>query len=122
MGDKPESLAPALQANYDRARQLSSNRLSSSYNQNIPQDARLAMQQQQDRDLTADYSTALNQSAYNAYDANLARRLALANMTIGKPVVTQQKGYGSQVGNSVFGDLLQGAAQVGGAALGAAAG
>lgn len=94
--DTPESLAPALQSQYDRAQQRNASRLNSSYNQNIPQSARLAMQQQGDRDLTADYGSALNQSAYQANQAKLARQMGLAEMTIGRPVETKSYGYTTQ--------------------------
>lgn len=94
--DTPESLAPSLQAQYDRAQQRNASRLSSSYNQNIPQSARLAMQQQGDRDMNADYGSALSQSAYQANQAKLARQMGLAEMTIGKPLETKTYGYNSQ--------------------------
>lgn len=95
--DTPETLAPALQAQYDRAQQRNASRLNSSYNQNIPQSARLAMQQQGDRDMNADYGSALSQSAYSANQAKLARQMGLAEMTIGRPIETKSSGYTSQV-------------------------
>ena len=94
--DTPESLAPSLQAQYDRAQQRSANRLNSSYNQNIPNSARLAMQQQQDRDLTADYGSALGQSAFDANKLKLGRQMGLAEMTIGRPIETKSYGFNSQ--------------------------
>lgn len=90
--EMPETLAPALQAQYDRAEQRSANRLGSSYNQNIPQTARLAMQANQDRDLNASYGANLEQSSYDANNAKFARRLALANATATRTT----KGYGEQ--------------------------
>lgn len=104
--DTPETLAPALQAQYDRAQQRNANRLNSSYNQNIPNSARLAMQQQFDRDTTADYGAALGQSAYDANKMKLGRQMGLAEMTIGRPLVTKTTGTQEQGGG--FGSFLGG--------------
>lgn len=87
--DMPGGLEPSLQAQYDRAQQRNANRLNSSYAQNIPQSARLAMQQQGDRDYLADYGSALNQGYFDANRAKLARQMGLAEMTIGRPLNTK---------------------------------
>ncbi len=94
--DMPETLAPALQAQYDRYAQQSANRLGSSYNQNIPQTARLAMQANQERNLNADYGANLEQSAYDANNAKFARRLALANSTATRTTTGKQTGWQEQ--------------------------
>jgi hypothetical protein len=96
--DMPGGLEPSLQAQYDRAQQRNANRLNSSYAQNIPQSARLAMQQQGDRDYQADYGSALNQGYFDANRAKMARQMGLAEMTMGRPLntksttTTQEKG------------------------------
>lgn len=87
--DMPGGLEPSLQAQYDRAQQRNANRLNSSYAQNIPQSARLAMQQQGDRDYLADYGSALNQGYFDANRAKMARQMGLAEMTLGRPLNTQ---------------------------------
>lgn len=121
MADKPESVAPALAAQYNRAVQTNNNRLRSSYAQNLPADARLAMQERAQRDLNADYGAQINQSAYDAYDRNLQRRANLAEMTLGRPLQTssrtKQSGTNSQLmqGGGLLNSLLQGAATVGAA-------
>jgi hypothetical protein len=106
--DTPESLAPSLQAQYDRAQQRNASRLNSSYNQNIPQSARLAMQQQGDRDMNADYGAALGQSAYTSNQAKLARQMGLAEMTMGKPLQSKSTQTQEEKGGT-FGKILGGA-------------
>lgn len=112
--DTPETLAPALQAQYDRAQQRNASRLNSSYNQNIPQSARLAMQQQGDRDQNADYGSALSQAAYQANQAKLARQMGLAELTIGKPIETKSSGFTSQAqqGGGLLNSLVGGGLSV----------
>lgn len=119
MADRPETLAPAQQAQYDRARERNDNRFGSAYNTNLPTAARLAMQSEADRDLTADYGTAQNQAAYDAYGANLSRRLALANLTTGRPLQSKSYGYGTQPRQSsgVAAAGISGGATVAAAAL-----
>lgn len=122
--DMPGGLAPSLQAQFDRGQQRNANRLSSSYNQNIPQTARLAMQQQGDRDMTADYGSALGQSAFDANRIKLGRQMGLAEMTLGKPLATKQWGYDTQISQqpSIWKQLLGGALSAGAAFAGAGAG
>jgi len=107
--DTPESVAPALQAQYDRAQQRNAARLNSSYNQNIPQTARMAMQQQGDRDFLADYGSQIRQSGMDANQAKLARQMGLAEMTIGRPLQTSGTQTQQQQGgfwNSLAGGAL----------------
>lgn len=118
MSPAPESLAPALQAQYDRAQEQSRQRYGSAYGQNIPEVTRRAMQGQEQRGLTQDYGAALSQSAYDASQANFARRMALAEMTIGRPLQSGSSGYQSQVVPSMLSQILQAGAQVGSAYLG----
>lgn len=108
--DMPGGLEPSLQAQYDRAQQRNANRLNSSYAQNIPQSARLAMQQQGDRDYLADYGSALNQGYFDANRAKLARQMGLAEMTIGRPLNTkstttqqEQGGFWSSLAGGALG-------------------
>lgn len=110
--DMPETLAPALQAQYDRMSQRNANRMASSYNQNIPQTARVAMQAQQDRDLNADYGANLQQAAYDANNAKFARRLALADATATRTTTGKQTGWQEQQkqGSGFWGSLAGGLA------------
>jgi hypothetical protein len=108
--DTPESLAPSLQAQYDRAQQRNAARLNSSYNQNIPNTARLAMQQQGDRDFLADYGASLNQSAYDANKMKLGRQMGLAEMTLGRPLATSQSGTSTAQQKGGFWSSLAGGA------------
>ena len=112
----PESLAPALQAQFDRAKQRSSDRWGSAYNQNIPNVTRNAMQGREERDATADYGSALGESAYQANNNNFARRMALAEMTMGRPLQTggSSSGYNTQLMQqpSIWGSILGGAAGI----------
>ena len=117
MSPAPESLAPALQAQYDRAQEQSRQRYGSAYGQNIPEVTRRAMQGQEQRGLTQDYGAALSQSAYDANQANFARRMALAEMTIGRPLQSGSSGYQSQVAPSIWGQIIQSAGQMGAAAM-----
>lgn len=117
--DMPESLQPALQAQFDRAQQRNSNRLNSSYNQNIPQVARLAMQQQGERDLTADYGAALGQSAFDAKNAALQRKMFLASLTAPRPLQSKTSGYGTQVTQTpgLLNSIIGGASTIAGGFL-----
>lgn len=117
MSPMPESLAPSLQAQYDRAQELSRQRGASAYGQNIPEVTRRAMQGQEQRGLTQDYGSMLSQSAYDANQANFARRMALAEMTIGRPLQSGSSGYQSQVMPGVLSDVLKAGAQVASAAI-----
>lgn len=98
MPAQPEFLQPAQQAQYDRARERNASRLQSAYGQNVPESARMAMMQRGDRDLTADYGTALNQSAFDAQKANLQRQMYLDEAYRERPLqtggtsTTQEKG------------------------------
>ena len=92
----PETLAPNLQAQYDRARQQSANRWNTAYAANIPEVTRRAMQAQEERGAAQDYGSMLSQSAWDANNANFARRMALAEMTLGRPLQTSSSGYNTQ--------------------------
>jgi hypothetical protein len=83
-------LPPALQAQYDRARQKSANRTNSAYNAATPVHLRNAQQNMQERDLLGDQGIALAQGAYDQNQAGFARKLALADMTAKR----QQTGSG----------------------------
>lgn len=117
----PETLAPALQAQFDRAQQRSADRWGSAYNQNIPAVTRNAMLGRENRDYQADYGAALGQSAYDANNANFARKMGIAEMTMGRPLQTggTSSGYNTQVMQtpSIWGSIIGGAANVGGAAI-----
>ena len=102
---------PLIQAQFDRARQRRENRLGSSYNQNIPQVARVAMQQQGDREDAADYGTLLAQTAYSDRMAKLGGYGNLAGMTASTPLQSGSSGYGTQVvqQQSPWGSIIGGA-------------
>lgn len=91
----PESLAPNLQAQYDKARQKSQDRWSTAYLGNVPEVARRAMMANEQRGVGQDYMTALQQSSMDANNANWARKMALAEMTIGRPLQSGSSGYQS---------------------------
>ena len=113
----PESVQPGIQAQYDRARERSSNRWNSAYNQNIPGVARNAMLDEQERGLTADEGAATAQAAFDAKDADLRKNMFLAELTSSKPLQTRQSGYNSQIPQSNGGGFW---GQLAGAAIGTA--
>lgn len=113
----PESLAPNLQAQFDRAQELSSQRWNSAYGQQIPEVTRRAMQGQEQRGMAQDYGTALSQSAWDSNQMNFARRMALAEMTMGRPLQTSSSGYNTQFapqqqGSGIWGSLIGAGATV----------
>lgn len=95
MPSMPESLAPMLQAQFDRQKELSNQRWSSAYGQNMPDFTRRAMQGMEQRGLNQDYTAAMQQGAFDANNANFMRKMALAQMTIGRPLEASQSGYQS---------------------------
>lgn len=115
----PETLAPALQAQYDRAQEKSAQSWGSAYGANVPDFTRRAMQGQERRGMTADYGAQMGQGAFDANNANFQRRLALAEMTLGRPLQNKSFGYESRMPQSsgVLNSIINGAAQVGSAAL-----
>lgn len=124
--DQNEFLAPSIQAGYDRTRQRFGQQLNSSYNQNIPQTARLAMQRDFDRDTMADEGMAKAQAGYNAQNAALQRRLALAGITTGSPLQSGQGGFNSQFApqqqsSGIWNSIIGGASNVLGAGITAGA-
>ena len=76
MSAMPETLAPALQAQYDRAQERSAQSWGSAYGANIPDVTRRAMQGQERRGMMADYGAQVGQAAFDANNANFQRRLA----------------------------------------------
>lgn len=106
MPDESETLAPNLQAQYDRSTEINANRMNSAYNQNIPNAARLAMQAENDRNARYDYGANLAQASDDSQTRNYNRRLALAGLTIGKPL--QTGGYTHQKGGWLN-SLMEGA-------------
>lgn len=116
----PESLAPSLQAQFDRGQEASRQRWNSAYGQNIPEVTRRAMQGQEQRGMTADYGSAMGQAAFDANQANYARKLALAEMTLGRPIQTKSYGYQTQFAPSsgIWNSLIQaGGTVLGGMAM-----
>lgn len=96
MSAMPETLAPALQSQYDRAQEQSAQRWSSAYGGNVPEVARRAMQGQEQRGFQQDYGSAMGQAAFDANNTNYNRRMALAEMTLGRPLQSRSSGYQSQ--------------------------
>jgi len=105
-------LPPAMQAQYDRARQKSANRTNSAYNQATPAHLRNAQQNMQERDLLGDQGIALAQGAYDQNQASFARKMALAGMTARQN--STGSGYGSHVTQTpgLWGDAIQGGAGI----------
>lgn len=97
MSPMPESLAPALQAQFDRGQEQSRQRWNSAYGSGLPDVTRRAMQGQEQRGLMQDYGAALSQSAFDANQATFARRMQLAEMTLGRPLQSKSSGYQSQM-------------------------
>jgi hypothetical protein len=77
------------------------------------------MQEQADRNNRMDYAAARDKSAYDAYDVNLRRRLALAELTKDTRTTNKTSGFNSQLqqGSGLLNSIIAGAAQVGSAAL-----
>lgn len=96
-GDTAETLQPALEGQYNRARENNSRRYRSQYNQGgTTAAARIAQEGEAERGLTADYGAALGQSAYDAKQQGLARRTFLAGLTVPRPLATRESGYNTQ--------------------------
>lgn len=119
MSAMPETLAPALQAQYDRAQEKSAQSWGSAYGANIPDVTRRAMQGQERRGMMADLGSQLSQASFDANNANFQRRMALAEMTLGRPLQSKSYGYNSQMPQSggALNSIINGAAQVGSAAV-----
>lgn len=118
----PETLAPALLAAFERAKQRSQNRWSTAYLGNMPETARRATMAQEERNVGQDYMTALQQSAQEANNASFQRKLAIAGMTLGQPLQSGSYGYQSAFAPPGFWQSMAlGAVQgAGGAAITAA--
>jgi hypothetical protein len=111
--DTPETLQPALEAQYNRAKERNATRYRSQYNQGgTTEAARLAQEAEADRGLMSDYGGALGQAAFDSKQQGLARRTFLAGLTVPRPLATKESGYNSQVTDSVWGRLLDGATRV----------
>ena len=69
--------------------------------------------------MMADYGAQMGQAAFDANNANFQRRMALAEMTLGRPLQSKSSGFNSQMPQSsgMGAAALQGGAMVGGAAL-----
>lgn len=106
--DMPETLQPALEAQYNRARERNANAYRSQYNQGgMTTAARLAGEAEANRGLTADYGGALGQAAFDAKQVGLQRRMFLAGLTVPRPLATKEDGY-NYTPNSSNGGLSSG--------------
>lgn len=92
----PDGLQPSLQAQFDRNKEKVRNRMDSSYNANIPQAVRENTRLQANRDLSADYGTALAEADYNRTQSEFAKKLAIADLTKKQLVQTGSSGYNTQ--------------------------
>jgi hypothetical protein len=119
MPTAPQTLAPAIGAQYDRAQELSRQRWNNAYGGGVPEQARQALQQREQRGLQQDYGALTSQNAYDANMANFARRMQLAEMTLGRPLNSRMTGYDSAPTQSIWGDIIKTGAQVAGAAAAA---
>lgn len=119
MPTTPQTLAPALGAQYDRAQELSRQRWGNAYGARVPEQTRQALQQREQRGLQQDYGALTSQNAYDANMANFARRMQLAEMTLGRPMASRMTGYDSAPTQSIWGDIIKTGAQVAGAAAAA---
>ena len=117
MSPMPETLAPSLQSQYDRAQEQSRQRWGSAYGGNLPDVTRRALQGQEQRGLMQDYGSALSQSAFDANQVNFARRMGLAEMTLGRPLATYTSGFTSAPTESIWKSILGGASTVAGGFL-----
>ena len=113
--DQNQLLQPALDAQYDRAQQRGEAEINSAYNARVAPEARMGMLGNLRRNLLADKGAALAQGAYQNKDLELRRKLALAEMTMGRPLQTGSSGYNSQVIQQpgILGSVIGGAATVG---------
>lgn len=123
MPNMPETLAPALQAQYDRAKQKSQDRWSTAYLGNVPETARRAMMAREERDVGQDYMTAMQQSAQDANNTNWQRKMMLAQTTLGRPLQSGTSGYTSAFAPPGFWQQMalagvSGASQMASAAIG----
>lgn len=119
MPSTPQTLAPALGAQYGRAQELSQQRWNNAYGARIPEAARQALQQREQRGLQQDYGALSAQNEYDANQASFARRMQLAEMTLGRPLQSYVSGYNSAPTQSIWGDIIRTGAQVAGAAAAA---
>lgn len=119
MPTMPQTLAPALESQYGRAQELSRQRWGNAYGSQLPGVARQALQQREQRGLQQDLGSLTGQSEYDANQANFARRMQLAEMTLGRPLGSSVTGYDSAPTKSIWGDIIKTGGQIIGAAAAA---
>ena len=105
----PESIAPEAQAAIDRQQQMGNMQASTNYAGNMPDTSRRIMQGIGQMMGTQQYGSQLSGAADEALQNNFLRRLALAQMTIGRPLTSQTSGYTSAPTESIWKSILQGA-------------
>ena len=93
--------------------------MGNAYGARVPEQTRQALQQREQRGLQQDYGALTSQNAYDANMANFARRMQLAEMTLGRPMASRMTGYDSAPTQSIWGDIIKTGAQVAGAAAAA---
>lgn len=104
----PEFIAPAMQAAIDRQQQMGNMQASTAYSQNVPDVSRRIMQGMGQLMGTQQYGSQMSEAANDAMQNNFMRRLALAQMTIGRPLTSQTSGYTSAPTESIWKSVLQG--------------
>lgn len=104
----PESIAPGMQAMIDRQQQMGNQQASTNYSSNMPDVSRRIMQGMGQMMGTQQYGSQLSGAANEALQNNFLRRLALAQMTIGRPLTSQTSGYTSAPTESIWKSVLQG--------------
>lgn len=114
MSNMPESLAPGMQALIDRQQQMGNQQASTAYSNAMPEVSRKIAQGMGSLMGTQQYGTQMSEAANNALQNNFMRRLAMAQMTMGKPLTSQTSGYTSAPTESIWKSIIQGAGSVGG--------
>ena len=113
MPEMPESMSPGMQAVSDRQQQMAQQQASTAYGQRMPNVSRRIMSGMENMIGTQQYGAQLSEAANNALQNNFMRRLALAQMTIGRPLTSQTTGYTSAPTESIWRSIIQGAGSVG---------
>jgi hypothetical protein len=114
--DSPQDyFAPDLERQYALAGEDFEDESNSAWNQAVPREARLAMQGRVNRRLAADRGAAMLQADHLAKQRRALGKMDYARLTAPQLVTTGQSGYNTQLIQkpSVWGSILQGAAQVG---------
>lgn len=113
-----ESMAPGMQAMVDRQQEAAQRQAGTAYTGNTSDTSRRIAQGMGQLMNTQQYGAQMSDAAQSALQNNFMRRLALAQMTLGRPLTSQTTGYTSQPTESIWRSILQGFGSAAGGVLG----